>query len=79
MLLAGTVHRYTTMDRINKLSLSLFQTALAFVGVTADEDEVECMLANMIYKGYIRGYISHEKRVLVLSQKDPFPSLESLQ
>ncbi|KAF8929120.1 hypothetical protein EDD21DRAFT_379224 [Dissophora ornata] len=70
---------YTTMDRTNKLSISLFQTALAFVGVAADEDEVECMLANMIYKGYIRGYISHEKRVLVLSQKDPFPGLESQQ
>ncbi|KAG0301635.1 COP9 signalosome (CSN) subunit [Dissophora globulifera] len=67
---------FTLMSPSNKLAISLFQTALEFVGVQADEDEVECMLANMIYKGYIRGYISHEKRVLVLSQKDPFPGLE---
>ncbi|KAI8352585.1 hypothetical protein B0O80DRAFT_499294 [Mortierella sp. GBAus27b] len=70
---------YTSMDRSNKLDVSLFRTALQFAGVTVDDDEVECMLANMIYKGYIRGYISHEKRVLVLSQKDPFPGLESQQ
>ncbi|KAF9980829.1 COP9 signalosome (CSN) subunit [Modicella reniformis] len=70
------VYVYTSMDRSNKLEISLFKTALQFVGVTVDEDEVECMLANMIHKGYIRGYISHEKRVLVLSQKDPFPGLE---
>jgi hypothetical protein len=65
------------MDRSNKLDISLFRTALQFAGVTVDDDEVECMLANMIYKGYIRGYLSHEKRVLVLSQKDPFPGLDS--
>ena len=35
--------------------------------------EIECILANMIYKGYIRGYIAHEKGVLVLSKRDPFP------
>ncbi|KAK3816472.1 MAG: hypothetical protein J3Q66DRAFT_342563 [Benniella sp.] len=70
---------YTLMDRSNKLDVSLFRTALQFAGVTVDDDEVECMLANMIYKGYIRGYLSHEKRVLVLSQKDPFPGLDSQQ
>lgn len=39
-----------------------------------DLDEVECILANLIFKQYIRGYLSHEKRVLVLSKKDPFPT-----
>lgn len=67
------------MDRSNKLDVSLFRIALQFAGVTVDDDEVECMLAKMIYDSYIRGYISHEKRVLVLSQKDPFPGLESQQ
>ncbi|KAG0276388.1 COP9 signalosome (CSN) subunit [Linnemannia exigua] len=66
-------------DKSNKLNIEQFQRALAFAGVHIDEEEVECMLANMIYKGYIRGYLSHEKKVLVLSQKDPFPGLESLQ
>ena len=40
-----------------------------------DDDEVECLLANMIDKGYVRGYLSHEKKFLVLSQKDGFPAM----
>ena len=43
-----------------------------------DLDEVECLLANLIGNGMIKGYISHEQRVLVLSKnmKDAFPTLE---
>ena len=37
-------------------------------------DEVECILANLIFKGLIKGYISHQKQTLVLSKKDPFPT-----
>ena len=40
-----------------------------------DLDEVECVLANMIYKKLIKGYISHEKRKVVFSQKDTFPGI----
>ena len=45
-------------------------------GSTSGEglDELECTLANLIYSGYIKGYIAHEKRVLVLSKANPFPS-----
>ena len=39
---------------------------------------IECMLAGLIFKGFIKGYISHEKSVLVLSKKEPFPSLENV-
>lgn len=42
--------RFTLMDKTNKLNIDQFQRALAFVGVNVDEEEVECMLANMIYK-----------------------------
>lgn len=42
-----------------------------------DIDEIECLLANLIYKGSIRGYIAHEKRILVLSKDKPFPSPQS--
>jgi hypothetical protein len=37
---------------------------------------VECMLANLVDKGLIKGYLSHEKQMVVLSAKDPFPLLE---
>jgi len=43
------------------------------LGITFDLDEIECILANLIYRGYVRGYLSHTKRVLVLSKRDPFP------
>ena len=40
-----------------------------------DRDEVECFLANMIYKGYMKGYISREHATVVLSRKnDAFPA-----
>lgn len=38
-----------------------------------DEEEAECFVANMIYKKFVKGYISREKRMVVLSAKDPFP------
>ncbi|RUS18293.1 hypothetical protein BC937DRAFT_88954, partial [Endogone sp. FLAS-F59071] len=68
------IRSFNIMDRATKLPIAVFQQALAFVGVEADLAEVECMLANMIYKGFIKGYISHEKMYLVLSAKDAFPS-----
>lgn len=33
-----------------------------------DMDELECILANLISIGYIKGYISHEKSVLVMAK-----------
>ena len=31
-----------------------------------DIDELECILANLIYKGYIKGYIASEKSIIIL-------------
>jgi hypothetical protein len=31
-----------------------------------DLDELESIVANLLYIGYIRGYVIHEKRILVL-------------
>ncbi|KAF1998606.1 hypothetical protein P154DRAFT_523882 [Amniculicola lignicola CBS 123094] len=42
-------------------------------GQVLDEDEVECMLANMIYKGLMKGYISREHAMVVLNKKGAFP------
>ncbi|KAK4194637.1 putative COP9 signalosome complex subunit 12 [Triangularia verruculosa] len=38
-----------------------------------DNDEVECLLANMIYKGLVKGYISRERSIVVLSKSGAFP------
>ncbi|KAH6651061.1 hypothetical protein F5144DRAFT_558272 [Chaetomium tenue] len=38
-----------------------------------DNDEVECLLANMIYKGHMKGYISRQHGIVVLSKSGAFP------
>jgi len=38
-----------------------------------EPEEVECLLAGMIYKGLMRGYISREKSMVVLSNREAFP------
>ena len=42
-----------------------------------DQDETECIIANLIYEGKIKGYISHQHQKLVVSKKDAFPPLAS--
>jgi hypothetical protein len=34
-----------------------------------DLDEVECLLADQIFNGLIKGYVSHERRLLVLAKQ----------
>ncbi|EJT74452.1 CSN12 [Gaeumannomyces tritici R3-111a-1] len=38
-----------------------------------DSDEVECLLANMIYKNLMKGYIHRERGIAVLSKTGAFP------
>lgn len=61
---------------MEKHQIPLEQVARTFkwLGMPIDLDEVECILANLIFKNYVRGYISHAKRTLVLSKRDPFPT-----
>jgi COP9 signalosome complex subunit 12 len=59
--------------------VSSFRAAFKISGLDMSQDAVECLLANMIYKNYIRGYISHGLGILVLSKQAPFPSLLTRQ
>ncbi|KAI6956405.1 COP9 signalosome complex subunit 12 [Hortaea werneckii] len=38
-----------------------------------DGDEVECLIANCIYKGFMKGYIARERGIVVLSKAGAFP------
>lgn len=38
-----------------------------------DREEAECLVANCIYKGLMKGYISREKSTVVLSKNGAFP------
>lgn len=57
-----------------QIKLDYIAASFKWLGMPIDLDEVECILANLIFKQYIRGYLSHGKRVLVLSKKEPFPT-----
>ena len=48
------------------------------MGVEMELDECECVLANLIFRKFIRGYLSHKMRVLVLSKSGAFPPLASV-
>jgi hypothetical protein len=56
-----------------QLPLQYIAHSFKWMEIPMDLDEIECILANLIFRGFVRGYIFHEKRVLVLSKKDPFP------
>jgi hypothetical protein len=46
--------------------------ALSVVRAPLDEDQLECVLSNLIYAGAVKGYVAKGK-ALVLSKADPFP------
>ena len=58
----------------HQIKLEHIAKAFKWLGMPMDLDEIECILSNLIFKGYIRGYLSHAKRTLVLSKRDPFPT-----
>lgn len=41
-------------------------------------DETECLLANLIFEGKIKGYISYQHKKLVISKQNPFPPLSTI-
>ena len=44
-------------------------------GVALDMDEVECVVANLIFRRYVKGYVAHKSKVLVVAKADPFQDL----
>ncbi|CAH8500861.1 unnamed protein product [Heterobilharzia americana] len=42
-----------------------------------DPDETECILANLIHEGKIKGYLAHQQQKLVVSKLQAFPPLTS--
>ncbi|VDL82276.1 unnamed protein product [Nippostrongylus brasiliensis] len=63
----------------HQIPLKAFFTIIQYLGVNdVDEDELECIVANLIAEKKIKGYISHQHQKLVVSKKDPFPPLSSI-
>jgi len=59
-----------------KLQLPTCIQLLKSIGISMDIDELECVLTNLIYNGYIKGYIEHKLKVLVVSENQSFPTIK---
>ncbi|KAF8915400.1 hypothetical protein CPB85DRAFT_428049 [Mucidula mucida] len=64
---------WVVADKQSRLPISMFHSALKTCKLDVDAEEAECLLANLIYKGYIRGYISHAMQMVVLANMNAFP------
>jgi hypothetical protein len=43
-----------------------------------DLDEVECGISELIHRKFVKGYVSHKNRVVVLSKTDAFPKISDV-
>jgi len=64
-------------EKAFQLPLSYLQVGMEWSGEHVDLDEVECILSNLIFRRYVKGYISHKSRVVVLSKVGAFQPLEA--
>lgn len=63
----------------HQIPVEALQSALEYLGQTdVDLNETQCIVANLIFEGKIKGYISHQHRKVVVSKQNPFPALTSL-
>lgn len=68
--------RWITAEKSTRIPVSMFHAALLVAGnEDMSAEEAECLVANMIYKGFMRGYISHEKQMVVIAKTGAFPRL----
>ncbi|KAG4305459.1 hypothetical protein PORY_001015 [Pneumocystis oryctolagi] len=65
-------------EKSTRIPIQQFHIALRHAGLNNDTTETECFLANMIYKGFMKGYIHQERQMVILSVKDPFPKTVKL-
>jgi hypothetical protein len=76
------IHAQADPAKAAQIPLSWFQHALCTLGGeearAMDMDEVECVAANLIFRKYVKGYISHKNKVMVVAKTDPFPPLATV-
>lgn len=72
------VHRILEDDKIN---IEKIHTAVRLSGGSESLEECMCIISNLIYEGYIKGYIfqNEEHKVLVIKKGgEGFPALSKL-
>ncbi|KAN0126748.1 hypothetical protein V8E52_000388 [Russula decolorans] len=66
---------WVVSEKSNRIPVAMFHCSLRVSGMDVSLEEAECLVANMVYKGYMRGYMSHEKQMVVLANTNAFPRL----
>jgi len=72
------LNRWVATGKPTRIPISLFHIALRISGQDVPEEEAECLIANQIYRNFLRGYISHEKQMVVLASSNTFPKVADL-
>ncbi|KAG8755526.1 COP9 signalosome (CSN) subunit [Serendipita sp. 396] len=66
---------WLVLNKPSRVSIPAFHAALKVAGSPMEIAEAECLVANSIFKGFIKGYISHDTQLVVLAKTDAFPRL----
>lgn len=74
----AVIHAELNPSKAAQLPLALLHKALELQGIEKDNAELQCILANLIYRRYIKGYIAFKPKVLVLAKSDAFPELSTV-
>ena len=70
----GIVNSLSSSTSTGRLNLTICEGIMnKLLGMDVDLDEIECIISNHIFSGRIKGYLSHQKRYLIVSKTDPFP------
>lgn len=69
------IHAQQDQAKAAQIPLVYFQKALQVAGIDIEMDEIECIAANLIARKYVKGYISHKLKVMVVHKTSPFPPL----
>ncbi|CAN7997540.1 unnamed protein product, partial [Ixodes hexagonus] len=65
--------------KTHQIPIEAFLVTLRYMKIEdVDLDELQCIIANLIYEGKIKGYISLQHQKLVVSKQNAFPRLSSL-
>ena len=65
--------------KTHQIPIDAFLVALRMMKVEdIDQDETQCIIANLIYEGKIKGYISYQHQKLVVSKNNAFPALNQM-
>ena len=80
MIWRNLIKKVAKAQETNKINIEAIEKAVKMKGGKEKLSECICIISNLIYEGYLKGYIyqHEERRVLVLSSKNPFPPLSTI-